>query len=72
MRGIWFSVLALALFPLAGCAGQDRAPTVERTDSAGITIVESATPAWGSDDAWRITGPVTSIGTVDGPPESQL
>lgn len=63
--------LVLALFPL-GCAEQDRAPTVERTDSAGITIVESATPAWGPDDAWHVTGPVTSIGTVDGPPESQL
>ncbi|MGD2154971.1 MAG: hypothetical protein PVG79_17025 [Gemmatimonadales bacterium] len=66
------AVATAALFPLAGCGGRDRAPTVERTDSAAITIVESAAPAWGPDETWRVSGPITSIGTVDGPPESQL
>jgi hypothetical protein len=64
--------LAFALFPLAGCGERDRPPTVERTDSAAITIVESATPAWGPDDAWRVSGPIMSLGTVGGPPESQF
>jgi len=71
-RDSLLALATLALFPLAGCGGRDRAPIVGRTDSAGITVVESATPLWGPGEAWRVTGPITSIGTIDGPRESQL
>ncbi|MFW6088785.1 MAG: 6-bladed beta-propeller [Gemmatimonadota bacterium] len=37
-------------------------------DSAGITIVENFTPAWGADKAWRLSDePDLVIGSLDGP-----
>ena len=56
----------------AACTREDRSPPVQRTDSAGITIVESSAPVWDAGDAWRIDGPLVSIGAVDGPPATQL
>jgi len=61
-------ILLLAL----GCGGGERTSIVTRVDSAGIRIVESAVPAWGSYDGWSVSGPTTVIGTVDGSPEEQL
>ena len=63
---------AVALSALAACGGPDRSSRVTITDSAGIRIVESVAPAWEADEAWRVSGPITSVGAIDGPPESQL
>src|SRR5688500_17212520 len=63
---------AIAFGLLSGCGPRDGPAAMHRTDSAGITIVESSAPAWDASHAWRIDGPIISIGSVDGPPERQL
>jgi hypothetical protein len=71
-------VLRLRLVPrvvlvATACASPDDAGYSAVRDSAGITIVESAAPAWTQDGGWRIVEPPElSIGVVDGPPEQQL
>lgn len=66
--------LALLAGALAGCgdAGAD-APAFVLRDSAGITIAESAAPAWGDGEGWRLSDqPLVEIGTMEGPEEYQL
>jgi len=66
------AVLCAAL--CIGCtgAGADRAGVVTR-DSAGISITESVSPAWGEGAGWRLTdAPLVRIGSVAGEPESEL
>jgi len=63
---------AVAVVALAGCTRQALTESVTRTDSAGIAIVQSTAPQWEPDDAWRVTGPIVSVGTVEGAPETQL
>lgn len=41
---------------LAGCGGSGgRAETAAVRDSAGIRVVESAAPAWGEGEGWRLS-----------------
>jgi hypothetical protein len=52
-----------------GCAAPDRdaAGRVEVTDSAGVRIVTSSGPAWGSGEGWRLdTAAVVVMGEEDG------
>ena len=51
----------------AGCgSGSRAAPPVSR-DSAGVTIVESSGPVWGSDNRWRVEPKAfLDIGSADG------
>ena len=69
---------ASAYFPchlaLLGCGAADAEPGgfVVR-DSAAITLLESAEPAWSAEEAWRVgERPIVDIGSLDGPPEYQL
>lgn len=42
-------------------------------DSAGIRIVENASPAWTADEAWRLgDAPLLDIGRLAGPDETQF
>lgn len=66
--------LALVAGALAGCgdAGAD-APAFVLRDSAGITIAESAAPAWEDGEGWRLSDqPLIDVGSVDGPEKYQL
>lgn len=66
------AVLLLASASINACATDGSGTTVTRTDSSGVRIVVSAAATWLPDEAWRLEGPVLSIGSVDGPEESQL
>ncbi len=58
--------VALAWF-VVGCAGDRRGAPPPVRDSAGIRIVESSRPIWGSDSGWRIEPePSLDIGSADG------
>jgi hypothetical protein len=59
---------------LLGCgAAPDLADGVHRRDSAGITVVESASPQWSEEPGWRLSNePVLSLGTADGLPTQQF
>lgn len=58
---------------VAACAGEAADTGVMVRDSAGITIVENATPHWTAETAWRLDSARSlTIGSVDGPPEYQL
>ena len=59
------SLLAAAL--LAGCSSSERAPLVERTDSAGVTLLSNSGGARPLD--WRFE-PVLRLGGADEGPES--
>lgn len=66
--------LAVTAVAVAGCTSGDdvssRAPPVAERDSAGIRIVESATPAWDADRGWRIAAtPEVVIGASSNPLE---
>lgn len=69
-------LLWLAGIPaLAGCGESVPSPEagVTRFDSAGVTIVSSAAPAWGLETGWRASEtPALVIGRLDGPDELQL
>lgn len=41
-------------------------------DSAGVRVVDSATPAWAAGDGWRIGDTVLSVGVVEGAHGEQL
>lgn len=65
------------LLPLAtalGCGeGADRRPTASIRDSAGIRIVENATPLWHEEETWRLSAdPITEIGNTPGDPNHDL
>lgn len=60
---------------LAACSSADGGESTNFTvrDSAGVTIVESAAPAWTGDEGWRVAAePTLEIGMADGPPEYLL
>jgi hypothetical protein len=56
---------------VAACDARDGATAVTRSDSAGILLVESGKASW-QVEPWRLEGPTISIGSADGPEESQL
>jgi hypothetical protein len=65
----------LAFMLVAACGGgQSGASSAGAVrDSAGITIVENATPAWTDSAAWRIADtPALSIGVAEGDPDHEL
>jgi hypothetical protein len=55
----------------AGCGARDETSRrMAVRDSAGVTIVESAEPAWSGDAGWVVDSvPVLDLGEVDGPAE---
>ena len=61
---------------LAACGGEGgpggtAGPSVR--DSAGISIVENRIPTWAAGEAWMVDAePALSVGTLDGPPETQF
>ena len=58
--------VAAAMFTV-GCASGGREAVPASRDSAGVRIVESSRPAWGSDSGWRIEPkPSLDIGSADG------
>lgn len=67
-----FAIIAAATIGLPGCGRAESVSSVIRSDSAGIMIVESATAQWDEGREWRLDGPTVSIGSVDGPPDTQL
>ena len=67
--------LSLAAFfvALVACSPADGGTTVVVTDSAGVTIVESVTPAWNEFSRWSLsTTPSLVIGVAQGEPEFEL
>ncbi len=56
---------------LAACTSPNVDSRVIRSDSSGVTIIESTTPEW-QDMQWRLEGPTLSIGSADGREETQL
>lgn len=73
LRPLWPVALFISTF-FAGCAegaGEAEAAPAVR-DSAGIRIVESATPRWTANGGWQIGEVLTSIGTVEGSVGQQL
>ena len=64
--------VAAVLVSLAGCGQRETSASVIRSDSAGISIVQSVAAQWQPGKEWRLDGPTVSIGSVDGPLESQL
>lgn len=64
--------VAVALVGLLGCARGESNAAVVRSDSAGISIVQSAAAQWLPGKEWRLEGPTASIGSIDGPQETQL
>lgn len=59
---------------LAGCGDAGgRAESAAVRDSAGIRVVESAAPAWGEGEGWRLSPePVLRVGVAEGDPAYQL
>ncbi len=58
--------VAAAMFAV-GCASGGREAVPASRDSAGVRIVESSRPAWGSDSGWRIEPKASlDIGSADG------
>lgn len=49
-----FAVVVSAVVAGSACAGTDAAPAAVVTDSAGVTIVTSAAPAWGAGEGWVV------------------
>ena len=61
LHGLW--AVALALAAAAGCERSESRSATQR-DSAAIRVVENTTPAWGTDQGWRIASiPKTTIGS---------
>lgn len=67
-------LVALPALTLSACGGtSDASSTAVVRDSAGITIVENAAPAWGEGEGFTSGGdPLVDIGMLDGPAEYQL
>jgi hypothetical protein len=73
MRRIAIGTFALLTSSSAGCTGDAANGGFAVRDSAGITIVENAVPAWTAETAWRLeSSPSLTIGTVEGAPEYQM
>src|SRR5687768_2566368 len=64
--------VATVVLGAAGCGSGETTASVVRSDSAGISIVQSAAVQWQPGKEWRLDGPILSIGSIDGPQESQL
>ncbi|HUH11706.1 MAG TPA: hypothetical protein VMK65_01295 [Longimicrobiales bacterium] len=65
----------LVLLPVfsTGCADAGARSHAVVRDSAGVSIVESAGPAWGEDEGWRVAAePSVDIGVVEGDEAYQL
>lgn len=63
MRAHWLVFAAAAL----ACREPAPAATAEVTDSAGIQVVTSKAPAWGTKPAWKVAGSATlTLGGVAG------
>lgn len=75
-RGAAAAGAVLLATVLAGCGGDGGSggaagPSVR--DSAGISIVENRAPTWAAGEAWMVDAePLLSIGTLDGPQETQF
>lgn len=69
-------LLLSALIGVTACAcgeGTPESPAAIVRDSAGITLVESPALGPGADLGWMVDSvPLTDIGTLDGPSETQL
>lgn len=61
------AVVALAALSTLSCGRGDRG---DAGTAAGV--VESSEPLWTTGEAWRVGAAITSVGALDGPPESQL
>ncbi len=67
MRTIFAVFVGIAVMSACRPAGESSA-SVEVSDSAGVTIVDSHEPKWGKGEAWSVSlEPQISIGVVDGP-----
>ena len=64
------ALVTLVLSVSSGCSPRDApGPTVSRTDSAGVVIVETGSPIWSEADVWAISDvPVLEIGATQGDP----
>jgi hypothetical protein len=72
MRTI-FSVF-VAIAAIGACSSADgSSDSVEVSDSAGVTIVESREPQWREGEGWLVSSePQLTIGMLDGPREYEL
>jgi len=69
------ALLLLALLPGASCdpGSMDRSGSGAVRDSAGITIVENAAPAWSDDAAWTLSAePTLAMGAPEGDPDHEF
>lgn len=52
---------------LVACSAPERDPGMVVRDSAGITIIENAAPAWTAEEGWRVAAePALDLGTAAG------
>jgi hypothetical protein len=64
---------ALLVLCVACTGGRGERAGVVTRDSAGVRIIESASPAWGDSAGWRLSGePLVRIGSPAGMPEYEL
>ncbi len=74
--GVGLGVLvALGMAILAtACGGEGRADAPHTVrDSAGIPVVENRAPTWAPGEAWLVDAePVLTLGSLDGPEETQF
>ena len=71
MRGspAWDAVLlgSVLVVPLCGCGEAPAPAPAERLDAAAVPVVESDSPSWRAESAWRVDSvPVVRIGVQDG------
>lgn len=65
--------LTLALLAACGGGGDAKAGSAATRDSAGITIVENAGPAWAAGQGWKVVdSPLVDIGGKGGDPAYEL
>lgn len=70
MRTVLLSALSILL---VGCVDADASTDAVVRDSAGVAIVESAGPAWGNGEGWRVAAePTVDIGVIEGDEAYQL
>lgn len=64
---------SLAALLVSACGDSRAAPAFLERDSAGISIVESAEPAWGSENGWTVAAaPALDLGVAAGDPEFEF
>lgn len=72
LRGA-FLPIAIVSLPLVGCGHGETAAASAVHDSAGVEIVQSASPLWAAGKGWRLERtPVLAIGRAEGPEDQQL